>query len=140
MALNRPFTAIVDYRFSRWLALAADVSLNQWKANQGVINSEVVKRDVNYFSYNLGFNIYLDNFFNLNPSPHILEVYLQPNLGYFKINSMSTSFNLGLGFTIWMTNSFSLNMILQNKSRMNSNPSKLSISHQQAIIGLRYSF
>lgn len=140
MAFNAPITLIFDYRLNQWFSITTDVSNNKWKANQGIIAGQVVKKDVPYFSSNIGINIYLDNFFVDDLIQNNFEVFIQPTVGYFKTDKGSYSVNMGFGASIWITKAVAVSGIVQNKWMYKKTGSLYNKSHQQFIIGIKHLF
>ncbi len=140
MAFSTPITLIFDYRLNQWFSITTDISNNKWKANQGVISSQIVKKDVPYFSSSVGINIYIDNFFVDDFIQNNFEVFFQPNFGYFKTDKGSYSVNVGFGASIWITRGVAVSGVVQTKWRYKQINSKYNRSHQQLIIGIKHLF
>ena len=119
-AFSKPFALGVEHRFSNANSVSLFGSLNKWKANEGIIDGEVLTEDRSYSSVDLSYKFYFDHFFI---NSNWLDIYLEAGGGLFFISESGpfservTKFsqNLGFGSIFWFTNTIGLNLQVINK-------------------------
>lgn len=139
-AFSSPISIGVEHRFSNANSISLFGSLNKWKANEGIIDNEVLTEDRNYSSVDLSYKFYFDHYF-FNAS--WLDIYLEAGAGLYFLSESGpfterkTKFsqNIGFGSIFWFSNTFGLNLQVINKF---SREEKYSGNHVQYFAGLTY--
>lgn len=119
-AFSNPLAIGVEHRFSNANSISLFGSLNKWRANEGIIDGEILTEDRSYSSVDLSYKFYFDHFF-LNAD--WLDIYLEAGAGLFFISESGPfservskfSQNLGFGSIFWFTNTIGLNLQVINK-------------------------
>ena len=63
MAFSDNYNVELEYRFSKWFCLAAALSNNKWKANEGNIDGLIINADKKYQAIDLFLKYYYDEAF-----------------------------------------------------------------------------
>ena len=137
-AFTNPIALGVEYRFANANAISLFGSLNKWKANEGIINGEVIPEDRSYSAVDLSYKFYFDHFF-LNAN--WLDIYAEAGLGIFFISESGPfterqtklSQNLGFGSIIWFAKNVGLNLQVINKFSREENNTN---NHVQYFAGI----
>jgi len=108
MAFSRPLDFGIEYRFNDLFAFGADVSLNRWKAGEGVIDSNVVQRNLDFSAFDLKLKLFLDEAFGIFEGWQWLDLYADGGLGTYRITNGDQTANLGFGISAWLTNRIGL--------------------------------
>ncbi|NNL16096.1 MAG: OmpA family protein [Flavobacteriaceae bacterium] len=137
-AFSNPIALGVEYRFANANSISLFGSLNKWKADEGIIDGELLTEDRSFSAIDLSYKFYFDHFF-LNAN--WLDIYAEAGLGLFFISATGPfnerqsklSQNLGFGSIIWFSKSIGLNLQVINKfSREENNTG----NHVQYFAGL----
>lgn len=137
MALSSPFTLGAENRFSDLFSYTGRLSINQWKANEGVIDKTTISEDISYLSMDGGLKFYVDQLILSNTRPNWFELYLEGGLGYFNIDSAHVSLNFGGGSIIWLSKSVGINLQLMSKFIV-INKVNYGTNHYQSHLGFKF--
>ena len=139
-AFSNPFIIELEYRFSKSFSLALAASVNKWKKNEGVIDSELLSKDQLYSAIDLDLKYYFDESLNFLHRYDWLELYLHGGVGYFKINEGGISLNFGPGANIWFTENVGLNLNGSGKWALNNGDNQYDSNHFQLSAGIAFRF
>lgn len=137
-AFSNPLALGVEYRFANSNSISLFGSINKWKANEGIINGEVITEDRSFSAVDLSYKFYFDHFFfNVN----WLDIYAEAGLGLFFISETGPfterqtklSQNLGFGSIIWFAKNVGFNLQVINKFSREENNTN---NHVQYFAGL----
>ncbi|MDD7886229.1 OmpA family protein [Flavivirga sp. 57AJ16] len=135
-AFHSPFKIGAEYRFSKFLSLGLDGSVNTWKVPNAKIDGNILEENQDYFSLDINTNFYLNEAFDWFLNEEWLELYISGGAGYFKITQGGFSGNIGAGTNIWMTPKFGFNLDGKAKLVLDSEPSIYETNHFQISIGI----
>jgi len=140
MAFSSNYNIEAEYRFNRWVSLAASWSNNKWEANKGTIDGSIVKTDVNYSAIDLDLKYYYNQsfggWFDRNDW---LELYLHSGVGRVsQADQSGMTLNVGLGVNIWFSDQFGLN--LNGTGKWTLNKEEYNSNHFQYSTSLMYRF
>lgn len=103
-----PLKIDVEYRFNRFFSFGLAGSLNQWEAEEGIIDGALLTVDQDYFAVDANLKFSLDETLNLFKRTNWFELYLNGGVGYFEINEEGTTVNFGPGINLWFSKSIGI--------------------------------
>lgn len=140
-----PISVNIEYRMHELLGFEVSGSLNKWNANQGIMDSQKITKDYNYFAIDAGVRFYFskllnDERLNWGINSDWFDLYLMTGIGYFKINDGGVTGNIGVGANIWISEHLGVNGSWVSKWALDKNPAKYDTNHTQFALGLAYRF
>jgi len=141
MAFSNNYNVELEYRFSRVFSLAGIYSSNQWKANKGNIDGEIVGSNIEYLALDLDLKYYFSQDFERLKGIDWLDLYVHGGLGMVNVaNDSDVSFNAGLGTNFWISENFGLNLSATAKWASKHPDIKYNTNHYQSSASLMYRF
>jgi outer membrane protein OmpA-like peptidoglycan-associated protein len=135
-----PLKLGVEYRISKIIGVELSGSMNKWKAGEGVIDGMTLTEDQKYYSADGAVKIYYDNLFNIFKTADWLELNVNAGLGFFKLNKVGVTGNLGTGANFWVSDHLGINIDAVAKWNIDRRPSIYDTNHVQYSVGLSYRF
>jgi len=142
MAFSSNYNIEAEYRFNRWVSLAASWSNNKWEANKGNIDGSIVKIDVDYSAIDLDLKYYYDDAFGgWFDQNDWLELYLHGGAGWVsQADNSGVVLNIGPGANFWITDQFGLNLNGTGKWVLKQGEKLYNTNHFQYSASLMYRF
>ena len=142
MAFSNNYNIEAEYKFNRWISLAAAWSNNKWEANKGNIDGSIVRTDVDYSAIDLDLKYYYDEaiggWFDRNDW---LELYLHGGAGWVsQADNSGVALNIGPGANFWITDQFGLNLNGTGKWALKHGDELYNTNHFQYSTSLMYRF
>lgn len=129
----------LEYKFNRWLGASGAWSINQWKANKGNIDGNLITKDINYSALDIDLKFYYSEAFRWFDTNNWLELYLHGGAGSASHEDQSNiTLNLGPGANIWFTNRFGINLNGTGKWISNNENVLYNTNHFQYSASLMY--
>ncbi|MDB4157934.1 OmpA family protein [bacterium] len=142
IAFSSNYNIEAEYRFNRWVSLAASWSNNKWEANKGNIDGSIVRTDVDYSAIDLDLKYYYDDafggWFDRNDW---LELYLHGGAGWVsQADNSGVVLNIGPGANFWITDQFGLNLNGTGRWVLKQGEELYNTNHFQYSASLMYRF
>ncbi|WP_298900427.1 hypothetical protein [uncultured Psychroserpens sp.] len=128
---NRPFAFAIQHRWSRYLSVEQDFTMNRFKITSRIDNGSLPE-EFNYYST----NTYVKYFFSdeIFPEALWLDLYAGAGLGVFSIDELNTSANFALGGAYWFNGSFGIRLQCVGKFAFNHKDNRFDNNHFQYML------
>ncbi|WP_298754894.1 hypothetical protein [uncultured Psychroserpens sp.] len=132
---NRPLALSVQHRWSRYLSVEQDFTMNRFKITSRIDNGSLPE-EFNYFST----NTYVKYFFSdeLFPEALWLDLFVGGGLGIFSIDELNTSANLALGGAYWFNSNIGVRLQGVGKFAFNAKDNRFDNNHFQYVLQVMF--
>lgn len=132
---NQPLALAVENRWSRFLSIEQDFTLNKFKITSRIDNGRLPE-ELTYFSTNTYLKYYFGD--ELFPEALWLDMYAGAGLGIFSIDELNTSANIVLGGSVWVSRTVAIRLQGVGKFAFNHKDNQYDNNHFQYMLQVTF--
>ena len=130
-AFKQPVAIAIERKWTKYLYIEQDISLNGFKENEFIDNGTPDK-DLFYFSTNTTLKYYFDDL--IFRRTEWLDLYAGAGLGIFNIEELNTSFNVVFGTVVWVSDNVGIRLGTMGKFAFEADSRKYDNNHYQFFL------
>ena len=130
-AFKQPVAIGIERKWTKYLYIEQDISLNGFKENEFLDNGTPDK-DLFYFSTNTTLKYYFDD--HIFNNTDWLNLYAGAGVGIFNIEELNTSFNVVFGTIVWVSDNFGIKLGTMGKFAVNADSRQYDNNHYQFFL------
>lgn len=130
-AFKQPVAIGIERRWTRYLYIEQDFSLNGFQENEFIDNGTPDK-DLFYFSTNTTLKYYFDH--HIFTRTDWLNLYAGGGIGMFNLEEFNTSINVVLGTVVWVSDNVGIRLGTMGKFALEADSRKYDNNHYQFFL------
>lgn len=130
-AFKYPLAVGIERKWTKYLYIEQDISLNGFKENEFIDNGTPDK-DLFYFTTNTTLKYYFDDLIFKNTD--WLNLYVGAGVGIFNLEELNTSANVVLGTVVWVSDNVGIRLGTMGKFAFNADSRKYDNNHYQFFL------
>ena len=130
-AFRQPLAVSIERRWTKYLYIEQDVSLNGFKENEFIDNGTPDK-DLFYFSTNTTLKYYFDD--HIFKNTDWLNLYAGAGVGIFNMEELNISLNVALGTIVWVSDNVGIKLGTMGKFAIDHPDRQYDNNHYQFFL------
>ncbi|MGJ8592071.1 MAG: hypothetical protein ACSHXF_05965 [Aquaticitalea sp.] len=130
-AFKQPIAIGIERKWTKYLYIEQDVSLNGFPENEFIDNGTPDK-DLFYFTTNTTLKYYFDD--HLFRNSDWLNLYAGAGVGLFNLEELNTSINVVLGTIVWVSDDIGIRLGTMGKFAINADSRQYDNNHYQFFL------
>lgn len=130
-AFRQPVAVAIERKWTKYLYIEQDISLNGFKENEFIDNGRPDK-DLFYFSTNTTLKYYFDDL--LFSRTDWLNLYAGAGVGLFNMEELNTSINVVFGTVVWVSDNVGIRLGTMGKFALNADSRQYDNNHYQFFL------